>query len=106
MAKYAVLKDAGTVLGYGGFWAIADEGHITNVAVHPINRKMGCGSKIVQAMLAKATLLGLRLLTLEVRRSNEAAKRLYEKYGFEVVGERRKYYSQPTEDALLMTKYL
>lgn len=100
----AVQNDV--VLGYIGFNSIAGEGYIANVAVLPSYRKQGIGKQLIQAMVNAAREQGLAFLTLEVRKSNIAAIQLYEQFGFLPVGERKQYYSQPQENALLMTKYL
>ena len=81
---------------------IIDEAHVTNVAVHPDFRRRGYGEKILRALmdLARDTCMGL--ITLEVRRSNEAAQALYHKAGFLDVGYRKRYYEDNKEDALIM----
>jgi ribosomal-protein-alanine N-acetyltransferase len=85
---------------------VSGEGDITNVAVLPEYRRLGIGSILIEAVIKKAAELELSLLTLEVRRSNTVAQSLYSKYGFEVIGERKRYYSDNREDALIMTKEL
>lgn len=103
-AHYLVLEEqsSGRIVAYGGFWQILDEAHICNVAVHPEDRGLGLGSRIVEAMIEKAKSLGITQMTLEVRTSNETAKKLYEKYGFKIGGIRKEYYSDNREDALIM----
>ena len=91
----------GRVCGYMGVWHILDEGHVTNVAVHPDYRRMGIGRRLVETVLLDGHAKGLRAFTLEVRVSNEAAKGLYQGLGFEPAGVRRRYYSDG-EDALIM----
>lgn len=103
LACYYVAEQNGQVLGYGGLWEIAGEGNITNIAVKEGVRGKGIGSEILCALIRYAKAHGFRFLTLEVRVSNEAAKCLYEKYGFRPVGLRRGYYADNREDALLMT---
>lgn len=95
----------GELAGYCGFQYVPDEGYITNVAVFPRFRRMGVGDALVAHMCAYGQSIGLELLTLEVRLGNIPAQKLYEKHGFVPVGTRRGFYTQPTEDALLMTKY-
>jgi len=92
----------GHVVGYCGFWLIAGEAHIANIAVHPNLRRRGIGRALLMNALRWACQRGAKFATLEVRRSNTAAQRLYESFGFEVVGVRRKYY-EGREDALIMT---
>lgn len=102
LAHYIVLVIDDFIVGYGGAWYIVDEGHITNVAIHPKYRKKGFGKMLVQAMMEEASKASIRQMTLEVRSSNASAIGLYEKMGFESVGVRPKYYSDNQEDALIM----
>lgn len=101
----AVLPER-QVVGYGGFWYILDEAHISTIAVHPDWRSQGIGEHLFVAMLEKALDLQAVTATLEVRVSNERAQSLYRKYAFEVVGRRKRYYRDNGEDALLMTAQL
>lgn len=104
-ALYLVAKSPwGDVIGYIGLWVIFDEGHITNVAVHPDYRRRGVGKALMLAMVEAVKQRGVRHLTLEVRRSNLAAQDLYQKLGFVHMGVRRKYYLDNNEDALIMWK--
>jgi len=89
------------VVGYAGFQVILDEGHITNIAVHPDYRRQGIGELLLGDLFEQARLHGVLRLTLEVRASNAAAQGLYYKYGFEVEGRRPRYYGDG-EDALIM----
>jgi len=91
------------VLGYGGFWMIAGEAHISTLAVEPTWRRRGLGELLLWSMLKQATSMGAFEATLEVRVSNRAAQNLYRKYDFEVVGQRRRYYQDNNEDAWIMT---
>ena len=102
-ARYFVAEDfKGNVVGYIGMHLIIDEGYITDVAVSPEHRKSGRGSALMRQVKRPAVQEKLKLLTLEVRRSNEIAQKLYKKYGFSVVGVRKGYYQPPREDALIM----
>lgn len=101
-AQYLVATVDGTVAGYAGSWWIFDEGHITNVAVHPDQRRRGVGAALIRALLECGRIAGVRSFTLEVRRGNEAAIGLYESFGFHVDGVRRGYYEDTGEDALIM----
>ncbi|MBI3359583.1 MAG: ribosomal protein S18-alanine N-acetyltransferase [Chloroflexi bacterium] len=92
-----------TIVGYGGYWYIMDEAHISTIAVHPDYRGQGIGERLLVAMLEHARSLGATLATLEVRVGNVVAQNLYRKYGFEEVGRRNGYYRDNGEDALLMT---
>ena len=92
-------------VGHGGFTSVLDEGYITNIAVHPDHRRKGIAFQLTENLKAKAQSLELSFLTLEVRESNLAAIKLYEKAGFETVAKRKNFYSDPKEDAILMTYY-
>jgi ribosomal-protein-alanine N-acetyltransferase len=99
---YVLRTPEFTVAGYCAAWFVYDEVHINNLAVRPQCRCRGIGGALLQHVLREATRAGARRATLEVRRSNESARRLYERYGFRVAGIRRDYYSHPTEDALIL----
>jgi ribosomal-protein-alanine N-acetyltransferase len=90
------------VIGYVGFWFIVDEAHISTLAVHPAYRGLGIGEQLLQDALSDAVTRGAQVATLEVRVSNDTALNLYRKFGFEVIGERPRYYRDNNEDALLM----
>lgn len=85
------------------FWRVADQAHINNLAVRPELRQRGLGSQLLQAVIAEARKLGAATLTLEVRRSNVAAQRLYLRAGFREEAVRKSYYTQPVEDALVLS---
>lgn len=102
---YFVLTEGEEILGYGGFAKVLDEGHIMNIAVSPLHRRKGIGSYILDLFVAEATNLGINSLTLEVRASNEAARKLYEKSGFVLSGKRTGYYHDK-EDGCIYWKYL
>lgn len=101
-AFYFVLEISGKVCGYAGFWKILDEGHLTNVAVHPDFRRSGYGRLLMSSIISQAKLCGITALTLEVRVSNAAAIALYESFGFRASGRRKRYYPDNKEDALIM----
>ena len=97
----------GGVIGYGGFMIVAGEGHITSVAVHPECQGRGVGARLMLELHREARRIeGLEALTLEVRVSNEAAQRLYRRFGYAPVGSRTNYYrggpGGKREDALVM----
>lgn len=100
------LGEAGPLIGYAGFWLMADEAHISIIAIDPAWRGKRLGELLLLNMLWLACQKQAILATLEVRRSNVVAQKLYEKYQFEYVGERRRYYRDTGEDALLMTVLL
>ncbi|HET7027681.1 MAG TPA: ribosomal protein S18-alanine N-acetyltransferase [Candidatus Limnocylindrales bacterium] len=103
LAHYVVARAEGRVVGFAGVWLMVDEAHITTFAVAPGWRRRRIGERMLIAVLDLA--IGRRATdaTLEVRLSNLAARRLYEKYGFRPVGLRPRYYSDDNEDALIMT---
>ena len=92
-----------SVAGFAAFWKVLDEMHINNLAIHPDSRERGLGRRLLAGVLAAAYGMGVRRATLEVRRSNLAAQRLYAAAGFRVVGVREGYYAQPVEDALVLS---
>jgi len=89
--------------GYVCFWVVFDELHILNLSVRPDRRRQGIGEGLARWALSWGKEKGARSASLEVRASNEAAKRLYEKLGFKVAAVRSGYYREPREDALIMT---
>lgn len=104
MAVYFSALSDKKAIGYGGMWQVLDEGHITNIAVHPEFRKNGVGSMLLNELLKEAKQRSIKALTLEVRKSNEGAKALYRKFGFEEGGSRKAYYADNHEDAIIMWK--
>lgn len=104
LAVFFVSEEDGQAAGYAGMHDIAGEGYIANVAVFPDRRGRGVASGLMEALVAYALARRLSLLTLEVRESNEAAIRLYTRFGFALEGRRRRYYQSPTEDALIYTR--
>jgi ribosomal-protein-alanine N-acetyltransferase len=103
LAQYLVAAMGGEVVAYGGVWLMVDEAHVTTFAVHPGYRRRRIGERLLLALLDLSLDGHAREATLEVRLSNLAARRLYEKYGFRPVGIRPRYYSDDGEDALIMT---
>ena len=104
-AFYLVAEHSGKVVGYMGLWWILDEGHITNVAVRPGYRNRKIAEGIIRVMLEHTIGAGILHHTLEVRRDNQPAINLYEKFGFEVDGVRKGYYQFDGEDALIMWRH-
>ncbi len=90
------------VIGYVGLVLAADEGQITNLAVHPSYRRCGVGGALLDALLREAERRSLYQVSLEVRASNTVARDLYLSRGFSVAGTRRGFYRKPIEDALVM----
>lgn len=99
---YLARDEAGTVLGFCSFWRVLDELHINNLAVSARYRRRGIGTALLTYVLDEGRRLGVRRASLEVRRSNEPARLLYERLGFVSAGVRRAYYTNPVEDALIL----
>lgn len=106
LARYIVAKVDGKVAAYGGMWIVLDEAHITNIAVHPDYRGGKIGERLVKELLQKAADNKAERITLEVRASNDAARKLYKKLGFIDSGWRKGYYADSGEDAIIMWKEL
>jgi ribosomal-protein-alanine N-acetyltransferase len=104
-ARYVVAKKDGVIIGYAGMWLILDEGHITNIAVHPEYRGIGSGNLLLEALIEICRTESITSLTLEVRKSNLVAQNLYKKYGFSEQGIRKGYYGDNKEDAVIMWKH-
>jgi ribosomal-protein-alanine acetyltransferase len=92
----------GSVIGYAVIWFAGPEGEIGDLAVRSTVRRRGVASTLMESVTAEAVERGATEIYLEVRESNEAARALYERHGFEVVNRRPRYYSDPVEDALVM----
>jgi ribosomal-protein-alanine N-acetyltransferase len=102
LANYIVVESNDEIVGYGGVWYIMDEGHITNVCVHPDFRKHGLGKRLVDEMMTRAKAADIHHMTLEVRVSYVPAITLYERMGFQTAGVRPNYYTDNNEDAQIM----
>ena len=102
-AMFLVVEEKGEILAYCGMLMVLDEGDITNVAVRRDRQREGIGNFLLQSLLRFAADRGITAVHLEVRAGNETAIRLYERNGFERDGLRKNYYSDPKEDAVLMT---
>ncbi len=101
-----VYIEDGKVVAYGGMLCVVDQGQITNIAVHPDYRRKGIGRAITGALLKHAMDEKFEEVTLEVRKSNEAAQAMYRGMGFRAIATRPGFYSKPVEDAVIMTAYL
>jgi len=99
---YLAHDDTGRVVGFCSFWRVLDELHINNLAVKPESRRSGVATALLAHVLREGGSLGAQRATLEVRRSNDPARLLYERFGFAVAGVRRAYYTKPVEDALIL----
>ncbi|HXG89071.1 MAG TPA: ribosomal protein S18-alanine N-acetyltransferase [Vicinamibacterales bacterium] len=101
---YVIRTDAERVAGFCAFWKVVDQIHINNLAIRPALRHSGLGRLLLSRVLNEARGMGAPNATLEVRRSNDAARRLYEGAGFFLAGVRASYYSKPVEDALILSR--
>ncbi len=99
---YFVAMSDRTVVGFAGLMMAVDDGHVTNIAVHPNWQRQRIASRLLVALTRAAIERGATALTLEVRLSNKGAQQLYRHFGFAPVGVRKRYYQQPEEDALIM----
>ena len=99
---YAAFDTDGNLVGYAGCWQILEEVHITNIAVSPDFRRKKIGERLLRKIIDDCYANKAKYITLEVRVSNNAAIKLYEKYGFKSLGTRKGYYQNNNEDALIM----
>jgi len=99
---YLLAELDGVIAGYCGYWGIAGEGYIYNVAVKQEFRRQGLGYQMLKTLIDESADRGITSFTLEVRASNEPAIRLYESLGFESAGLRKDFYRKPKEDAVIM----
>lgn len=95
------IDPQGGLLGFGCAWAIVDECHITGIALRPEYQRQGLGSALLWGLLYLARQRGMKRATLEVRPSNRAALSLYEKFGFQEAGRRKRYYADGEDAAIL-----
>jgi ribosomal-protein-alanine N-acetyltransferase len=103
VARLLVYRSAaGEVIAYCAAWHVFDELHVNNVAVRPEWRRRGIGRELLLVVFDRAHAEGARKATLEVRASNGPARQLYETLGFRPAGVRRGYYTNPTEDAVIL----
>lgn len=104
-AYYLIARDVdrdNLIVAYAGCWVLANEGHITNVAVDPDYHGQGLGRRLMNELTSRVKALGVDSMTLEVRPSNTVAINLYTSLGFRSVGQRPKYYTNPVEAAEIM----
>ena len=104
LSYWLVALEGDTVAGYIGSQTVMGETDMMNVAVHPDHRRKGIAEALVIGLVEALKKQGSHCLTLEVRASNEPAKKLYEKLGFSQIGKRPGYYRNPREDALILRK--
>ena len=103
VAQLWALMSGKVLLGYLCFWTVREEMQLLDLAVHPAHRGRGHGSLLLTKMIDHALSKGISRIWLEVRVSSSSARRLYEKFGFMESGRRRNYYTDPSEDAILMS---
>ena len=103
---FFVFEDEGKILGYAGLQTVLDEGYVTNIAVTKTARGRGIGKSLVETLVEFGRKYSLAFISLEVRGSNATAISLYTKCGFYSMGERKNFYQNPAEDAIIMTKEL
>ncbi len=94
------------VIGYLIYWLFGEEAQVNNIAIHPDFRRLGIGEQVLRHVIEELRFKGVKLLTLEVRPSNQAALRLYKKLGFRMIAVRKGYYSYPPEDAFVLALHL
>lgn len=99
--RYVIARHGRQVVGYGGLMFVADEAHITNIAVHPDRQRQGVGSQLLGELARSAIGRGCEAWTLEVRASSTGAQELYRRFGFVPAGIRARYY-EGAEDAIVM----
>lgn len=106
LSLWLIAEVDGVVAGYVGSQTVLDSADMMNLAVSPSFRRQGIGERLVNCLTEELKEKGVKTLLLEVRVSNEPAKELYQKLGFEIVGKRPRYYEKPREDALILRKEL
>ena len=99
---YVVARDGRRIIGYAGVMLVGDEGHVTTIAVDPNMQRRAIGMRLMLALAKSALEREANSMTLEVRASNRAAQRLYQRFGFVSVGARKGYYQDNAEDAFIM----
>lgn len=102
LSAYVVALCNDDVVGYAGIWKPIDEAHVTNIVVKKDERGNHIGSQLLEELINMAQKQKLKCITLEVNVKNKNAIKLYKKYNFEEVGQRKKYYNN-TDDAIIMT---
>lgn len=100
---YLVAEEDGHIIGYAGAWLVLDEGQITNIAIHPEFRREGYGAMLTRKLIKELFKRGMSEIFLEVRISNVAALTMYRRLGLTVKGVRKNYYTEPVEDAYIMS---
>jgi [ribosomal protein S18]-alanine N-acetyltransferase len=103
-ARVDVVRDlaTGEAVAFANYWLVADELHLLNIATHPRHRRAGHATRLLAHMVDTGRRRSCRCMTLEVRRSNAVAQRLYRRFAFRAVGVRPNYYAEDQEDAIVM----
>ena len=103
-AHVDVVRDVAdrSVMAFANYWLVADEIHLLNLATHPLARRAGHASRLLAHIIDFGRRHGCRVVTLEARRSNAGALRLYRRFAFRAVGVRPNYYAEDQEDAIVM----
>lgn len=101
---YVLAELDGNIIGYAGAWLVLDEGQITNIAIHPDYRRQGYGAMLTKKLVRLLFEAEMNEIFLEVRLSNLGALALYRRLGFTVKGIRKNYYTDPLEDAYIMSR--
>ena len=104
LSCWLVALEENAVVGYVGSQTVLGETDMMNIAVHPDHRRQGIAAALIEALIEELKGKGSHCLTLEVRASNESARSLYEKLGFQQAGIRKNYYRNPKEDAIILRK--
>jgi ribosomal-protein-alanine N-acetyltransferase len=105
-SHFYILHLGEEIVGYGGFWLILDEAHVTKVTVAEAHRGQGYGRRLMEYLLERSAWLGGASIRLEVREQNEPALQLYTSVGFQRVGLRKGYYAKTNENAVVMFRNL
>ena len=99
---YVVARVGTSIVGYGGLMLVAEDGHVTTLAVDPAWHRHHLGTRLLHTLATAAIARGAHNLTLEVRASNRPAQELYRAFGFAPAGIRKGYYVETKEDAIVM----
>ncbi len=104
LAHPCVMKTSDMVVGFMDYWVVRDEAHLITIAIDPSYRKLGLATQFMEYLLKDCAEKKVRKIYLDVRKSNVAAITLYEKFAFQKISVRKKYYSDNSEDAIVMEK--
>ncbi len=106
VSRSFVLEESGKLIGYIIYRVVKEEMHVLNIAIRPDWQGKGYGKRLMKWAMERERKEGVKYVTLEVRKSNIKAIRLYEKLGFQKLRVIKNYYMQPVEDAVVMIKFL